>query len=199
MTMLLDRDRIVPEPADHAALFGILQDKLVAGGVSLRDAVMMPVTPEGVFILTGCLATPGNEALAGNTWMIGTRDAPVGAKTKHVVFLDGIVDDSGEATRAAMDWLVAFSKKLKIGRKLKDLTFHVACFFTSSDRAVVGNGIKVIAALKCKPTDNIGFFSPAGSSISLDQAVEKFGWEKDFSLKERHEMVLDNLKSELWG
>lgn len=197
--MRLNGSRAIVDPADLPVLSGMLQAKLDAAGISLRDAVLMPVTPDGLFVLAGCLATPGNESLLGNTWMPGVKDMPLGRGVKHVVFLAGRIASS-DAARAAKHFLTSFSKQLKLNKVLKGLTFHVAAFFTSVGTAVIADGVRQVTAIKCPAIDQVDFFGAAtGEPASIEAAASALSWETTFTLLEEHEAVLGKLKTELWS
>nr|MDO8111237.1 hypothetical protein [Candidatus Sigynarchaeota archaeon] len=190
---------------DHAELTTLLLKKMQKEGIGLRESVIFPVTVDSSWLLNGLLVSGEGGIVRDITWMPGMDKAPVSASTKNILFLEDRVEQNASKAKHAKQVLRFLVKKFKLEKKLKDAKFYSLCWFSSSPVQDLGNSVKLLSSVYVPSLAGIQL-GPATKKPAMEgsrrlgftEAVAELKWEPDHVYKEKHEIVLEKLKSELW-
>ncbi|MEX2680769.1 MAG: hypothetical protein Q6373_004165 [Candidatus Sigynarchaeota archaeon] len=201
---MLVKDTIVLEAADHAELGKLLFQKIRKEGISIRDAAIFPVSTDSVFVLASLLMSDEAGEIHGAIWMPGENKPPISPETKTILLVDAIVQKSSTRARQAKRVLDFLLKRLKLEKKLKGIKFYAPCWLSDAETRDRGDGIHLIPAAFAPDIEKIVPFSADAKTIegarklAFKDAIQELKWEIDHVYMEKHEIVLQKLKTELW-
>jgi hypothetical protein len=202
--MLVSEAKIGLGPEDHLALGQLLLKKMQQEGINLRDAVIFPISVGSVPVIGSLLATTEMEAISGAVWMPGAGKPPISSATKTILLVDDVVENGSSRQKQAKEILGFLLKRFKVDKKLKGIKVFAICWLSDSDsRDLTGDVHLLSAAHAPKLPRLVPYTSSWGSKDGTRQmgfadAVKELKWELDHIYKEKHEIVLDKLKTQLW-
>ncbi|MBN2154031.1 MAG: hypothetical protein JW839_21420 [Candidatus Lokiarchaeota archaeon] len=202
---MLVKEKITLEPADHAELGRLLLQKIRREGIGIRDAAIFPVSADSTFAITSLLAADEASEIHDAIWMPGDGKPPVSPTTKAILLVDAVVEKHNVKARQAKKVLGFLLKRLKLEKKLKDIKLYAPCWLSDAETREAGDGILLVPAAFAPDVSKVVPFAagskPTGDAreLGLAGAAKELGWDLDHVYKERHEMILDKLKNELWG
>lgn len=189
---------------DHAELARIVLKKLAENKISLRNAVIFPVSLESTWLLNALLMADQENIIRDITWTADKEKAPISPSTIHVIFLEPIVRASGSNMKHGKKWLAILSKRYGIEKQVRRLKPCVIAWFSNSKSKQVEAGALLVAAIHTEGLDAIKLFDYAGTAtassqqLSMDDAKEQLGWDPEYVFKDKDELILDKLRSDLW-
>ena len=201
---MLVKDKIVLEPADHAELGKLLLQKIRKEGINIRDAVIFPVSAGSVLVLSSLLASDELGEINDAIWMAGDNQPPVSPTTKAILFVDAIVEKNSSRARQAKKVLDFLLKRFKLEKKLKGIKLYAPCWLSDAETREVGDGILMIPAAFAPDAAKVVPFAAnakvveGARKLGFADATKELKWDLDHVYKEKHEIVLDKLKNELW-
>jgi hypothetical protein len=201
---MLVKDTVVLEPADHAELGKLLLQKIRKEGINIRDAVIFPVSAGSVLALSSLLASDELGEINDAIWMPGDAKPPVSQTTKAVLLVDAIAGKGSSSAKQAKKVLDFLLKRFKLEKKLKGIKLYAPCWLSDAETRDMGDGILLIPAAFAPDVAKV---MPLGTNAKAIEGARKLGfvdaakelkWDLDHTYKEKHEIVLDKLKNELW-
>ncbi len=201
---MLVKDKIILEPADHAELGKLLLQKIRREGISIREAAIFPVSADSVLALASLLASDEMGEIHDAIWMPGDIKPPVSPATRAILLVDAVVEKGSTRARQARKVLDYLLKRLKLEKKLKGIKIYAPCWLSDAETRDAGDGILLLPAAFTPDVSKVVPFAAdakaAGGARKLEftDATNELKWDLDHAYKEKHEVVLEKLKSELW-
>ncbi len=202
--MLLKEKEIILEPEDYAELGKLLLKKVRQEGISIRDAVIFPVSAGSVLALSSMLASDELGEIQGAIWMPGESKPPVSPATKAVLLVDAVVEKASTRARQAKKVLDFLLKRFKLEKKLKCIKLYAPCWLSDVETRDVGDGILLIPAAYAPDVAKVVPFAANAKAVGgarklgFADGTKELRWDLEHVYKEKHEIVLDKLKNELW-
>lgn len=201
-SMQIKDDRIILEIEDHLEFSNLLYKKLKEKGIPMRQALFFPVSSTSSIIMNALNSAINETPLKGQYWSPGMENMKkICSSANHIIFIDLVSSKPATRVSNAKKTLTALSKKLGMKKQLKKATYHMACWIATQKMAVIGGNIEVIEAAhadEVKEVIPLSYEKNLPGSIPFSDACEQLGWELDYKYKEKHQVVLDKLKSDLW-
>nr|MDO8085628.1 hypothetical protein [Candidatus Sigynarchaeum springense] len=201
---MLVKDKIILEPADHAELGKLLLQKVRNIGISIRESAIVPLSPDSAIVLASLLALDETGEIHDSIWMPGDNKPPVSPVTKSILFIDAIVEKNNTRAKQAKKMLGFLLKRLKLEKKLEGIKVYAPCWLSDAETLDMGDGIRLIPATfapdvsKVVPLAASTKAAEGTRKLEFADATRELKWDIDHVYMEKHEIVLQKLKTELW-
>lgn len=171
--------------------------------VSLDDSLIFPVSLSSTWMIGAMLDAGDARTISKNTWSPDKKSLPVDKRTKSILFIEPLLWKESDSLRNAGSWLDSLARKRKVSKLLKGLPRRVVCWFTDFNYKEAQKGVPITCALHVQESGHIDLHGShamleTGKKMDLDVAIGDAGWDQEFAFMEKHEVVLDKLKTELW-
>ena len=192
------------EISDHAELTRISLKKLTENGINLRNAVIFPVSLESTWLLNALLMVDQENIIRDITWTADKEKAPILSTTSHVIFLEPLVNASGSKIKLGRKWLALLAKKYGVVKQMRRLKPCVLSWFSNSQSKQIEAGTLLVAAVHAEDIDTIRLFDYSGTAttnaqqLSMDDAKQQLVWDPEYVFKDKDEIILEKLRTDLW-
>ncbi|MHA1679918.1 MAG: hypothetical protein ACTSUE_02850 [Promethearchaeota archaeon] len=184
---------------DQVEISKILIGNLKKRGLRFEESLIFPLSVDGYRMVYGMFAAGQEEEIRDATWSPSKKSLNVTSRTRSIILMEPVMDQEEMKVKQGMKWLNLLGKKEGLTKKLKHIKVFIATWFSNAKFKDV-QGAELLCALYSDLSRDLVFSSlpETGEGMVLEDAIKEFSWELDHVFPEKHEVVLDKLKSELW-